>query len=138
LTDLGSGREDGEELRSEATFRDLSKSRGRIEIEGNGERRSSAQLVLHGANGFIEGVDDEIEGSCANDFAEMRGVMIDGKRDCACDVRSDGESRTLRSEDDHEDERSSPFGSELLKNGIGAKDPRLSLIAGYARSSERS
>ena len=38
-----------------------------------------ADFVLHGADGFVEGVDDEVAGSDADYLAEVGGVVVDAR-----------------------------------------------------------
>ena len=49
-----------------------------------------ADLVLHGADGFVECGDDEVAGPGADDLAEVRGVVVDGEGDGSGDVGGDG------------------------------------------------
>jgi hypothetical protein len=53
--------EAGEELRGEAARKNLFERVERRSTESDRERSMLADLVLHGADGFIEGVYDEVD-----------------------------------------------------------------------------
>ena len=67
-----------------------------------------ADFVLHGADGFVEGVDDEVAGSDADYFAEVGRVVVNSERDGSGDVGGDGEGCSGRVESEREREGASP------------------------------
>ena len=50
-------------------------------LESDGERGVFADLVLHCTDGFVEGGDDKVAGSAADDLADVDRVVVDGERD---------------------------------------------------------
>jgi hypothetical protein len=49
-----------------------------VGVKGYGEGSLFAEFVLHGADGFVEGVDDEVDGSGAGDLADVDWIVVDG------------------------------------------------------------
>jgi hypothetical protein len=67
-----------------------------------------ADFVLHGADGFVEGVDDEVAGSDADYFAEVGGVVVNSEGDGSCDIGGYGEGCSDKVEAVRESEGASP------------------------------
>jgi hypothetical protein len=86
---LGS-EEAGEELRSEASCEDFVEGFERWRVQSDREGGALANFVLHGANGFIEGMDDKVDCTRANDVTNVIGILVDRERDGSGDVGGDG------------------------------------------------
>jgi hypothetical protein len=92
-----------EELGGEATFENFIESARGICVERDRERGVLPDFVLHGTDGFVDGVDDEVAGRSADNLAEMAGVLVDGKGDGSGYVGGGGESRAIGIETERED-----------------------------------
>lgn len=98
----------GEELGRYAADDDLVEDCSGLAFEADGERPALANLVLYGAQGFIEGVDDEVAGAGAEGGAGPGGVRVEGEADGAGDVGGEGESCALWVEIDVEYQGAGP------------------------------
>jgi hypothetical protein len=109
-------------------------------LEGDREWSVFTDLVLHGADGFVEGVDDEVAGSDADYFAEVGRVVVDSEGDGSGDVGGYGESCAGWVEAEREREGTSPSWADLVEGGEGAEDSGLIGIGmrGHSRESYRS
>ena len=134
MPDVGvSGQEGGEELGGQAAVDDLAQSLERIASKSNGERSLLANLILHGADGLIEGVDGEVDSTGASGFAEVSRVVVDCECDGSGDAGSEREGRASLVESEGEDKGAAPGGTDLMKRGEGAQSEGLREIGGELR-----
>lgn len=97
-----------------------------------------ADLVLHGPDGFVEGVDDEVAGSSAHHAVEVSWIVVDGERDGSGDVGGYGEGCALRVEAEGEDERAAPVSTELVEGCVSTEDSGLGwVVSGLRGHSKR-
>ena len=81
----------GEELGQDSTLEDFVQEGFGIALEAYGEGAVLAEFVLHGAEGFVEGVDDEVAGSVAGCIAEEGGVRFESEADGSGNGGGEGE-----------------------------------------------
>lgn len=127
-----------EELGGEASFFDLGEDQIGIGVEGYGEWGVFADLVLHGPDGFVEGVDDEVAGSGTDHASEVGWIVVDREGNGSDYVRGYGEGGALRVKAEREDEGAAPVWAELVKNCVGAENSGLGwVVSGLRRHSRR-
>jgi hypothetical protein len=95
-------------LRGEASVSNFSEREERVSVESYGERGVFADLVLHGSDGLVEGVDDKVRGSGSNDVAKVIGLVVNGQGDSSSNVRGYGEGCARGVESKGKDERTAP------------------------------
>ena len=121
------GREGGEEIGEDAALEGLGEDGCGVGLEGDGEGVAFANLVFEGADGFIEGVDQEVDGSGAEGGAAGFRGRVDREACSTRDVGGEGEVRAWGLESDGEDETVGPVWTEGGEEGGELEGPGLGI-----------
>ena len=123
------GGDSGDELGGDSASEDLLQGFGEVGLQADGEGLVFADLVLHGAEGFVEGVDDEVAGSGAEGGVGEFGIFFDGEADGSGDVGGEGEGCAFVVQAKVDDEGAAPVslrvGAEEMEQGEGAQGAEL-------------
>ena len=79
-----------------------------------------SDFVLHGSEGFVESVDDEVAGAGAACFLEGCEIVLDAETDCAGDVGGEREGRSSWVQAAGNDECAAPVLTEGVEQGEDA------------------
>lgn len=85
-------------------------------------------LVLHDADGFVKGGDDEVAGSGADDLVEMDRVVVNGEGNGSGNIGSYGERCSVRIKTEGKDQGASPNWAQLVEGGKSTEDLGLGLV----------
>ncbi len=115
-----------------SAFEDFVEDLGLVALQAYGEGFCLADLVFHGAEGFVEGVDYEVAGSGAEGVAGGGVVLFEGEADCSGDGGGEGDG--LIGQAYVEDEFSAPVWVEVVEEGEGSEGAELEGVGGGGAS----